>query len=273
MSARVTQILLVVSALILFVLLYFVAPKTLPKHSEGDGHDHATEKVSVDNNANLDVYLNMALKNLAPEKKTQADAFAKAGITDSMVMFWDKAKRPDLASVFVEKQAQRTNLAADWFKAGNRYYYAIQFAGDKTELPLLYQCAMRCFGKGLKLEPKNTDARIMLASCFVEGSGDPMQGITMMREVEKTDSNNVKLQLGFAFFSVKSGQLDKAVTRFNKVLALDSNYIEAYLHLADAYERLGDTDATIKALESYSAKTTDVTARVEISKYIQQLKK
>ena len=113
----------------------------------------------------------------------------------------------------------------------------------------------------------------MLASCFVEGSTDPMQGISMMREIERTDSNNVKLQLSFAFFSVKSGQLDKAITRFNKVLQVDSNYIEAYLHLADAYEQLDNKGKTIEMLQKYSAKTADVTAKVEINKYIDQLKK
>jgi lipopolysaccharide biosynthesis regulator YciM len=112
----------------------------------------------------------------------------------------------------------------------------------------------------------------MLASCYVEGSEDPMEGIKRLREIEKTDSNNVKLQLTFAFFSVKSGQLDKAISRFNKVIAIDSNYIEAYLHLADAYEQKNETDKTIKMLEKYSAKTTDVTARIEINKYIEQLK-
>lgn len=271
MSARATQILLVFSALVLFVLLYFV-PRTPPPQEENhEGHNHGTT-VSADNNASLDVYLNMSLKSLDPAKKSVYDVFDKSKLYDSLSGFWDKLKRPDLASVFAEKKATAGNTVEDWFKAGNRYYYSIQFTGDKTEVPLLYQCAMRCFSKGLKLDPKNADAKIMLASCYVEGTQDPMQGISMMREVEKTDSNNVKLQLGFAFFSVKSGQLDRAVKRFNKVLQIDSNYIEVYLHLADAYEKLGDTKETIKALESYAAKTDDVAARVEVLKYIQQLK-
>ncbi len=42
-----------------------------------------------------------------------------------------------------------------------------------------------------------------------------MKGIALLRDVEKTDSNNVKLQLTFAFFSVKSQQWDKAIKRFN----------------------------------------------------------
>lgn len=112
----------------------------------------------------------------------------------------------------------------------------------------------------------------MLASCYIEGSDNPMEGIKKLKEIEKTDSNNLKLQLTFAFFSVKSGQLDKAINRFNNVLKIDSNYIEAYLHLADAYEQLDNKIKTIEMLEKYSAKTTDPTAKIEINKYIQQLK-
>lgn len=271
MSAKKTQVVLVAGALLLFVLL-FIAPKIAPKHSEGDGHDHSAQSAKVNENANLDVYVNMALKNLEPSQKQKAETLIAAKKIDSISAFWDKNKRPDLASVFVEKQAIASNKAEDWFKAGSRYYYAVQFTQDKTEIPLLYECAIRCFSKGLKLEPNNTDGKIMLASCYVEGTQYPMQGITLLKEIEKTDSNNVKLQLSFAFFSVKSGQLDKAITRFNKVLAVDSNYIEAYLHLADAYEQQGNTGKTIEVLEKYSAKTTDVTAKVEINKYIQQLK-
>lgn len=272
MSAKTTQALLVSGALLLFVLL-FIAPKIAPKTNGEMAQKPSSQNVKADNNANLDVYLGMAQKNLAPAQKQIFDRLTAEKKTDSLSVFWDKLKRPDLASVYIEQKAKALNRAEEWFKAGNRYYYSIQFTKDNTEVPLLYQCAMRCFSRGLKLEPNNTDARIMLASCFVEGSIDPMQGISMMREIEKTDSNNVKLQLSFAFFSVKSQQLDKAISRFNKVLAIDSNYIEAYLHLADAYEQQGKTALTIKMLEKYSVKTTDVTAKLEINKYIEQLKK
>lgn len=272
MSAKKTQLILVTCALILFVLL-FIAPKTAPKHTDDDGHNHSSQAVAIDENANLEVYANMALKNMEPSKKEKADKLIAANQTDSMISFWDKNKRPDLASVYAEKKAISLNKSTDWFTAGNRYYYAVQFTQDKTETPILYQCAIRCYSKGLKLEPGNTDGKIMLASSYVEGTQDPMKGISLLKEIEQKDSNNVKLQLSFAFFSVKSGQLDKAIIRFNKVLAVDSNYIEAYLHLADAYEQQGNTGKTIEVLEKYAAKTTDATAKVEINKYIEQLKK
>jgi lipopolysaccharide biosynthesis regulator YciM len=98
-----------------------------------------------------------------------------------------------------------------------------------------------------------------------------MKGITLLREIERTDSNNVKLQMSFAFFSVKSGQLDKAIQRFEKVLQVDSNYIEVYLHLADAYEQLNQTQKSIVMLQQYAKRTPDLTAKVEVNKYIKQL--
>lgn len=271
MSVKKTHLVLIISAIVLFVLL-FIAPKIAPKHTDGDGHDHSAENTALSTNATLDVYLNLALNSLDPEKKKQSDKFIAAKQLDSVVVFWDKLKRPDLAAFYTEELAKKESKVANWLKAGNRYYYAIQFIQDKTAIPVLYQSASRCFAKGLELEPNNVDAKIMLASCYVEGSEDPMEGIKRLKEIEKTDSNNVKLQLTFAFFSVKSGQLDKAITRFNNVIKIDSNYIEAYLHLADVYEQKNNTEKTIEMLEKYSAKTTDVTARIEIEKYIQQLK-
>jgi lipopolysaccharide biosynthesis regulator YciM len=271
MSAKKTQILLLVGALILFVLLY-IAPKTELPHAEGDSHEHSSEKIMASADANLVVYLNLALKTLEPVKKQQLDKWISKSNFDSSTVFWDKLKRPDLAAHFAEEGAKKISSSENWIKAGNRYYYAIQFSQDESEVAVLYQCAMRCFAKGLELNPKNTDAKIMLASCYVEGSQDPMQGISRLREIEKTDSNNVKLQLTFAFFSVKSGQLDKAITRFNKVLKVDSNYIEAYLHLADAYEKQNKTNKAIEMLKKYAEKTTEPTAKIEINKYIEQLK-
>ena len=270
MDASKTKVLLVVGALILFVLL-FITSKTAPIEQE-DGHDHIAQGATVSADATVDVYVGLATKILTPTQKKYFDKLQVEKKNDSLAAFWDRLKRPDLASFYLEEKAKVEKTADAWFKAGNRYYYAVQFSQDKTEIPVLYQSALRSFNNGLALDPKNIDARIMQASCYVEGTSEPMEGVSRLREIEKTDSNNVKLQLTFAFFSLKSNQLDKAIKRFNKVVEIDSMYIEAYLHLADAYEKQGETDKTIASLQQYSGKTEDVTAKIEINKYIQQLK-
>jgi len=99
-----------------------------------------------------------------------------------------------------------------------------------------------------------------------------MKGIGMLKEVEKTDSNNVNLQLNFAFFSEKSGQWDRAIARFQKVLRIKPDFIEAYLHLADAYQQKGDKLKAIESLEKYVTLVDDVTIKTEIQDYINKLK-
>jgi tetratricopeptide (TPR) repeat protein len=271
MSAPVTKVILVVGAIILFVLL-FIAPKIAAPNGETVQMGPAAGKAEVSISATLDIYLDLAAKNLEADQKRVLEKLLTAKKQDSAAVFWDKLKRPDLAAYYTEEAAKNDNTAKAWFKAGNRYYYAVQFSRDQTEIPVLYQGALRCFNTGLKLDPSDTDARIMQATCYVEGTQNPMEGVSRLREIEKTDSNNVKLQLTFAFFSVKSGQLDKAIKRFNKVIEIDSTYIEAYLHLADVYERQGKTKETIATLEKYASMTGDVTEKMEISKYVQQLK-
>ena len=268
-----TQIGLLITAVVLFVLL-FLAPKTHTGKLETKVKEKETTEV-----ASLETFITMATKSLKLEEKVIYDDLvnkAKASKVDTafipVVEFWDKQKRPDFAAYFVEQIAERSQTSLAYNKAGDRYYYSVRFTKDENEIPTLYQSAMRCYQKAVDKDAKNVDAKIQLAACFVEEGKDPMKGIGMLREVEKTDSNNVKLQLTFAFFSVKSQQWDKAIKRFNKVLEIDPLYIEAYLHLADAYEQQGQTNKTIEMLQKYASLTEDAMAKQEVLKYIEQLK-
>ncbi|MBS1635093.1 MAG: tetratricopeptide repeat protein [Bacteroidetes bacterium] len=211
-------------------------------------------------------------KEIFDQLVKQAEKDPEHGL-DSLVKFWDKNRRPDMAAYFTEKTALNLKTASAWIKAGDRYYYSIQFVKDISEVAALYGKAIRCYSEGLKLEPGNVDAKIQLASCYVDQSVDPMKGISMLREVEKTDSNNVKLQMTFALFSVKSGQFDKAIRRFENVVRIDPSFIEAYLHMADAYDQMGNKAKTIEMLEKFESLTPDMFAKKEVRKSIEGLKK
>ncbi|MES2565649.1 MAG: tetratricopeptide repeat protein [Bacteroidota bacterium] len=271
---RKTQIGLLITAVVLFVLL-FLAPKT--QHPKLENHGNM---LSETKNLSLETFISKAAGSLKSEEKAVYDALlakAKSSKNDTayvpVVQFWDKQKRPDFAAYFVEQTAEIMQTSAAYSKAGDRYYYSVRFTKDNAEIPVLYERAIRCYERAIEKDARNSDAKIQLAACFVEDGKDPMKGIGLLREVEKTDSNNVKLQLTFAFFSVKSQQWDKAIKRFEKVLNIDPLYIEAYLHLADAYEQQGQKNKTIEMLEKYASVTEDAMAKQEVKKYIEQLKK
>lgn len=273
MSPRKTGLLLVSATLALTVLL-FISPRQgtgSVNTTSVPGVPQTTAPVSGSQSA-LDLYLNPAQKVLAPTEKNREEIFRSGKIYDSLIVFWDSKKRPDLAAYYLESKAKGANTAPLWMQAGTRYYYAVPFVKDETEVPLLYQRAVFCFNRSLQIDSANSDARIMLASCLVESGTDPMKGIGLLKALERTDSNNIKVQLSLALFSVRSGQLDKAIERFNKVLRIDSSYIEVYLHLADAYEKLNEPSQSLKMLEKYQSETNDPVVKLEVGKYIDQLK-
>jgi tetratricopeptide (TPR) repeat protein len=273
-SVTKKQIAVLAGSLIIVVLL-LVANTKLPENKEDvKTSEHAgpmtADMASLVENAKKALSTNqkVAVQKLEAATETAAD---KKTAYEQLISTWDTLRKPIVAAYYMEKAAQASPVEKNWTEAGNRYYRAIRFA-DAAEHQLLYTKAITCFEKALELNPSAIETKISLASCYVEGSTDPMKGIGMLREVEKVDSNNVNLQLNFAFFSEKSGQWDKAIKRFEKVLKIQPDFIEAYLHLADAYQQKGDKQNAIKNLEKYLTLVDDVTVKAEIQNYINKLK-
>lgn len=235
------------------------------------------EKVVTENSievfVRMDSFLLLAEKQLPENLQDSWDKKYQKLPIDSSILFWDKQKRPDIAALFAQKLAEQQKTGESWNFAGQRFYASAAFVKDATELPLLFACAVRCFENAIAKSPNNTDAKINLAICFVEGSSDPMRGITLLREIERTDSNNVKLQMNFGYFSIRSGQWDRAIRRFKKVIQLDSNYVEGYLQLAQAQEASGKIEECISSLETFCKKTDDEIMRSSIREYVDRLKK
>ena len=275
MSFNKTQIAVIAGSLILIVLLLFANTKPLPKPNQGSEHAGNTAAKAPDVQEQVQHIVDglkndqkTMMKKLDEATRSSAD---KKTAFEKIINMWDSLSQPVAAAYYMEEASKASGTGQNWQEAGNRYYAATQFV-QETDKPVLFEKAIECFGKAVEIDPKNVEARISLASCYVEGSNDPMKGIGMLREIEKTDSNNVNLQLNFAFFSEKSGQWDRAIARFQKVLKINPDFIEAYVHLADAYESKGDKAKAIENLEQYKKLVDDVTIKTEVQDYINKLK-
>jgi uncharacterized protein HemY len=99
-----------------------------------------------------------------------------------------------------------------------------------------------------------------------------MQGIQLLLAVVKVDSLNLNANLNLGLFSMKSGQFDKAIKRFETVAKLKPS-AEIYGMLADAYEQTGNNEAAIAALKKAKAYIIDKDILVNIDNYIKNLKK
>lgn len=107
--------------------------------------------------------------------------------------------------------------------------------------------AKELFERSLKLNPANDSARIGLGASYLYGNiGNPMDGISKIREVVEKDSTNVYALMTLGEASLISGQMDKAIERFLKVVQLQPANLEALLSLADTYERKGNKKEAAK---------------------------
>ena len=110
------------------------------------------------------------------------------------------------------------------------------------------QQAKDLFERSLKINDKNDSTIVGLGACYIFGniSETPMEGISLVRQVIEKDSTNVFALTVLGYGSIISGQYDKAIERFEKVVALQPNNLEAILRIAEVYERKTDTASAVK---------------------------
>lgn len=270
-STRTLQLTVVACSVILFVLLFIANKKPVKKAEDTTAKTEVTQQ-TVD----VKVIVDAIISSLPEKDKKEYEALEKKATDttglNALVDFFNTKKTPIASCYYYQKKAEIVNTAKIWFDAGSRYFYSVGFVKDKSQLQSLYQTAMNCYNQALAKKPDYLDAKIQLASCYVESSSDPMKGIGMLKEVEKADSTNIQVQMVLGSFAVKSGQFDKAEARYKKVIRIKPEYLEAYLFLADVYEKEGEKNKTIETLERYIELTPDKEIKEQIKKYISQLK-
>lgn len=93
--------------------------------------------------------------------------------------------------------------------------------------------------------PMDKDSLQLMQAVELVNGPNPMEGIMMLREIIAKDENNVEAQYWLGVFSVRSGQYDKAIERFNKVIQIQPDYLAAYIDMGGLYIEM---DSAEKAL-------------------------
>ena len=123
------------------------------------------------------------------------------------------------------------------------------------------------------------DLKIGLGSCYVFGkgrNGDPQQTMTGIQEllgVVRRDSTNMKAQIVLGIGGYISGQYDKAISRFQKVIINEPNNLEAIAFLADTYAAQGNKTEAIKWYNISKRLANDENYTKEVDERIKLLEK
>jgi tetratricopeptide (TPR) repeat protein len=262
-SPKTIQIIVVFGAVILTVLLYFANKKGKPVKRE-------MPKLEAAATIDLEIYSDSVIKSLDKGQQLLVNELKQSNAFDSIagVLLPNSASA---AAYYYQKSAQlkATNLA--WKKAGMLYYKATRF--DQPYLKqTLFSNAITCYNEATKLDTNDLEAATMLGTCYVEGSTQPMDGIMLLRKVVSKDSSYVDAQVQLGMFAIQSGQMDKALDRFNKILKIKPDYIQAYIYLGQIYADMGKKEQAIEMLELYMKKSNDSTINQQVEQFINELK-
>ena len=131
------------------------------------------------------------------------------------------------------------------------------------------------FERSLRINDKNDSTIVGLGACYIFGNiaDNPMEGILKVRQVVEKDSTNIFAQMVLGQGSLMSGQYDRAIDRFERVLALQPVNLEAILLMAEVFERKEDKANAIKWYSKALPLALNPAMSSALEKRINELKK
>lgn len=210
-----------------------------------------------------------ALKSRASQAiRPEARIFELAGLAST----WDSLGFKLVSAHFFSKMAARINDENSWFNSGMRFY---EVAASSMDTPLIRYAsdqAIESFEKVIAFNENNLEAKNVLAICYIQNETALMKGVQLLKDVTRRDSNNVDANYTLGMLSMRSGQFDKAVGRFETLVRIQPANPDFRFYLGDAYAQLGKKDLAIREFERFKTLVPDPEARKNIEVTINQLK-
>jgi tetratricopeptide (TPR) repeat protein len=192
---------------------------------------------------------------------------------EALASAWDDLRQPGIAASYYEKKANLDHAEQSYLNAAYRYFDAFKTADDTMARAHWVERAISCYEQVLKLNPENLDAKTDLGLCYAEGTGNPMKGIMLLREVITANPKHENAQLNMGFLSVKSGQYEKAMERFNNVLAINPDRADVYIYKGETALQMGKQDTAMVYFQQYMRVSKDEAMKKQVAVYIEELKK
>jgi tetratricopeptide (TPR) repeat protein len=280
MKSRKLQILLVLGTVILTVGLALSPSQVNMKPNSNAPKASPNQAASQELNA--EALLKSAKSALTKEQLAQLDQLElglkvngekDTAVLDQIGRFWDRQGIPAASAIWFEKKSDLQKTEKSFLDAAYRYFDSFKLAQDSGLKDLFVAKAISNYTKVLDLNPDNLDAKTDLGACYAEGTGEPMKGIMLLRDVVSKNPNHEMAQYNLGMLSVRSGQFDKAVERFKKVLEINPQRTQLYYYLGQIYLQEGDTTKALESYKSFIKKSEDYEAVSQVGQMVKELEK
>lgn len=152
---------------------------------------------------------------------------------DSIAMLFRSVNKIDSAAVYYEEALAGSKTLQDRFLIADTWFEAFNFALDAERMKLYAEKARKLYEEIVAENPKQYKAKVNLALTYT-ASNEPMKPALMLREVLAEQPTNELALFAIGNLSIQSGQFEKAVARFDTLLKINPNHLEAKLGLAQS---------------------------------------
>lgn len=206
------------------------------------------------------------------ERISQVEGEQKLPLLEELAQKWDDLAKYAPQGFIYEEMAKIAPKFEYWLKSGDAYRSAYTNLQDTAMATALNRYAIQSYEKANELDGSSLEAKTGLGAAMVTGTGNPMAGIALLREVVEKDPNNIQANRTLGLFSLQSRQFDKAIERFKTVVELSPD-AESYFYLATGYENIGLKSEAIAAFQKSKQLAADPTLSQFIDRRIEELSK
>lgn len=212
-------------------------------------------------------------ENQIPQDVKQAYQIIKSKPFSEKINFWYAQKNEFGVAYEWSVFAVENKSDTSWSNAGKWFLRAATVQKNPEIKLQSYRLSLDAFNRACSVNPNNKKHVMDKATVLVESGINPMEGIGLLRKMEETDTANVELLIRLGRFSIQSGQYEKAISRLNKAIKLDSMRLDAHLYIADAYREINDIPNSLMHLKYFAAKTKNEEEKLAAEEFIAELEK
>ncbi|WP_246113296.1 tetratricopeptide repeat protein [Segetibacter aerophilus] len=276
------QLLLVGGGVMLFILLFFFGntiPPAKPAAAVAANTPHEQKKIESEK------LLTHAKERLTPqqlERVTSLENSVKRGdvknqqlrVYKTLASFWEDSVRLfEPYAYYTAEAAKLENSEKSLTFAAHLFLTNLKTEADPPMQNWLATNAKDLFQRALEVNPANDSSKVGLGACYIFGSisDNPMEGISLIREVIQRDPNNLFAHLILGLGGVRSGQFDKAIEHFETIVKKQPENLEAVLNLAETFDQKGDKENAIKWYKIVKGKIPNPEVQKELETRIKAL--
>lgn len=189
---------------------------------------------------------------------------------DSIGSLYEGSGKYDSAAYYYESAALKTPTPPRWEKAGNAYYEAYGYAMNDEKINYLAEKTRENLNRVIESDPERLDLKTKVAMTYVSSS-NPMQGITMLRDILEEDPGNETALFNMGVLSMQSGQYKRAAERFEELVSHHPENIQGQFYLAVSYFESKQNNKAKKQFELVKNMTQDPMILNSVETYLERI--